>query len=336
MQANFSQQDIVKQVLFQILVVMVFIYGLAPGVLNAGQKVSEDLFSVSFPNEKQGWVCGSWGNILHTNDGGLTWSPQNSGTDFTLSSVYFVDTFNGWAVGDEGTIIHTLDGGMTWESQKCPVPFFLMDTYFATPLKGWIVTEQTHILTTDDGGKTWRVQFRDQDFILKAISFADSYHGWTVGEYGCIYHTDNGGSTWVKQSGYFNLSEETGEVEGGTFLFDAVAVDSMTAWAVGIDGYVIKTENGGNTWLEVNVSAPKTQLFCIASDRANKMMIGGNGVFLSSTDMGRTWKNPAFEPPITYGWIYGLANRGSSGFVAVGWEGAIYLSDSSSWYSMSY
>ena len=298
--------------------------------------MSEDFLSVSFPVEKEGWVCGRWGVVLHTADGGKTWTLQSSGIENTLASIYFVDPQNGWAVGNGGTIIHTTDGGKTWEKQKSPVPFYLMKVYFVTPLKGWIVGEQTHILYTIDGGKTWDIQFKDEDYILKSISFCDPLHGWAVGEYGYIYHTENGGATWRKQSGHFGFSEKTGVVIGDPFLFDVAAIDPQTAWSVGIDGYVIRTVDGGKTWKEVKTDAPKTQLFCVASNRIGAVLIGGNGTFLISTDNGKTWKNPKFEPPIIYGWVYGIAKRGSSEFVAVGWEGSIYLSDSknplSSWH----
>lgn len=336
MQRIFSQWFVFKGALSKILLTIVIMYCFIPSILYAQQKVYEDLFSVSFSDEGNGWACGRWGTVVNTSDGGTTWIHQNTGTDFTLSSIYFVDPQNGWAVGDEGAIIHTIDGGKTWEKQKSPVPFFLMDVYFETPLKGWIVTERTHILFTEDGGKTWSIQFQDEDFILKAISFVDPLHGWAVGEYGYIYHTSTGGATWKKQAGYFDISESTGEVEAGIFLFDVVAIDPQTAWAVGIDGYVIKTENGGQTWQEFETGVPKTQLFCIASDKKNRILIGGNGVFLSSADKGLTWKNPEFTPPINYGWIYGLALHPSSGFVAVGWEGAIYLSTSTSWHQVRY
>ena len=336
MQAIFSKLFIFKRTLFRIPMLIVFIYCFVPSILYAEQKLSDDLFAVSFPNEHAGWACGRWGSIVHTTDGGKTWMLQRSGIDYTLSSIYFVDPQNGWAVGDEGIIIHTTDGGKTWGKQKSPVPFFLMDVYFETPLKGWIVTERTHILFTNDGGKAWKVQFSDEDYILKAISFSDSLHGWTVGEYGYIYHTRDGGSTWEKQAGYFDISESSGEVEGGTFLFDVVAIDPQTAWTVGIDGYVIKTENGGQTWQEIVTDAPKTQLFCVSSNNQDKILIGGNGVFLSSDDKGYTWKIPNFKPPITYGWIYGLAPRSSLGFVAVGWEGAIYVSTSNTWHLVNY
>ena len=161
----------------------------------------EDLLSVTFPTENDGWTCGRWGTVLHTADGGKSWVRQKTGTEYTLSSIFFVDSKNGWAVGNEGTIIHTPDGGKTWEKQKSPVSFFLMKVYFETPLKGWIVTEQTHILHTNDGGKTWTIKFKDEDFILKSISFCDTLHGWVVGEYGYIYHTADGGVSWKKQAG---------------------------------------------------------------------------------------------------------------------------------------
>jgi photosystem II stability/assembly factor-like uncharacterized protein len=73
------------------------------------------------------------GIVLHTVDGGKTWTLQSSGTENTLVSICFVDPQNGGAVGEEKTILHTADGGKTWEKQKSPVPFYLMKVYFVTP-----------------------------------------------------------------------------------------------------------------------------------------------------------------------------------------------------------
>ena len=329
-----------RQILISFLVVVLWIYLLIPNTLFAQQekqqKLYDDLFSVSFPTEKDGWACGRWGTILHTSDGGKTWVRQNTGVDYSLSSIFFVDSKHGWAVGDEGTIIHTQDGGKNWEKQKSPVPFVLMDVSFVTPLKGWIVTEQTHILYTDNGGKTWGIQFKDKDFILKAISFCDQLNGWTVGEYGYIFHTKNGGITWEKQAGKFEISTSTGEPEGGNILFDVVAIDPQTAWAVGIDSYVIKTVDGGRTWQQIKIDVPKTHLFCIYAGKKETILIGGKGIFLSSADLGKTWKIPLFKPPITYDWIYGVSRRGDSGFVTVGRNGAVYLSSSTFWQKVSY
>jgi photosystem II stability/assembly factor-like uncharacterized protein len=287
----------------------------------------DDLFSVNFPTENHGWACGRWGTVLHTSDGGKSWSRQETGTDYTLSSVSFVDSKNGWIVGDEGTIIHTSDGGKTWKKQKSPVPFFLMAVQFVTPLKGWIVTERTHILATEDGGQTWKVQFSEDDFILKAVSFCDAENGWAVGEYGFVYNTKDGGKNWKKQSGFFRISEETGAVEGGDMLFGVMALNPRTAWAVGIDGYVSRTVDGGSTWTAVNIGAGKSPLFCVTGDKTGSVVVGGKRVFLFSGDNGIKWTKPSLEPSFPYGWIYGAARRGESGFSAVGQQGAIYLND---------
>ncbi|MBI5445970.1 MAG: hypothetical protein HY900_32745 [Deltaproteobacteria bacterium] len=285
----------------------------------------DDLFSVTFPTAQEGWACGRWGTIVHTRDGGATWARQTTGTDYTLTSISFVDARNGWAVGDGGTILRTTDGGSTWEKQKSPVPYFLMGVQFVTKEKGWIVTERTHILATTDGGKTWAVQFQDQDFILKSVSFCDEQNGWAAGEYGFIYRTADGGRSWQRQAGEFNISDETGEVVGGNFLFDITAIDPKTAWAVGIDGYAAKTADGGKTWQAVK-GLPKTHLFGVRTGPQGVAVVGDATLLLTS-DGGATWRPVQAEPSIRYGWLYRLARRADQGFVAVGQGGWIYVSD---------
>ncbi|MBF0550540.1 MAG: hypothetical protein HQK60_08395, partial [Deltaproteobacteria bacterium] len=152
-------------------------------------------------------------------------------------------------------------------------------------------------------------------------------HGWAVGEHGYIYATGDGGVTWTKQAGHFDLSEETGNPVGEAFLFGVAAVDPKTAWVVGIDGYVAKTEDGGTTWRRVVTPAPRTQLFSVMADISGKVLIAGNGILLVSGNGGRTWQAPEFNPPIAHGWIYGLTRRGASGFVAVGGAQSIYVAD---------
>jgi len=311
--------------------VLFLIFFLVSEIAYAQQKrvLKQDLFSASFPTEQQGWVCGRWGTVLHTEDGGQSWVRQDSGTDYTLSSISFSDPENGWAVGECGAIIHTGDGGRSWVQQKCPVDYFLMGVCFVNDQKGWAVTEWTNILYTENGGKNWQVQFSSEDFILKAVSFCDPLNGWAVGEYGYTYHTEDGGRTWKHQAGSFALSEEAFELVGENTLFDVVALDPMTAWVAGIDGYVARTLDGGVTWEKVGSGMPQTQLFGISSDRqGGTILIGGKGLLLTSSDGGKRFNVPKIEPPVMYGWIYEIVPRGSKGFVAVGKDSWIYLADS--------
>jgi photosystem II stability/assembly factor-like uncharacterized protein len=338
MQATFPQRFIFKRLASIILVMIFVLCCLVSGVQAAKQKLSQDLFSVSFPTEKEGWACGRWGTILHSADGGETWVRQTSGTDYTLSSISFVDPQNGWIVGDGGTILRTKDGGKSWVKQKSPISYFLFGVQFVSPQKGWIVTERTTILYTEDGGENWQEQFKDQDFILKRVSFCDEQNGWAAGEFGFIYHTDNGGKTWRKQAGEFKFSKETGEMVGGNFLFDVLAIDPRAAWVVGIDGYVARTVDGGKTWQQVTNGIPKSHLFGIISDKQGTLLIGGNATLIRSSDGGKAFKDAKIEPRITYGWIYGIIPRNEAGFVAFGKEGWIYLSDKegTSWHRVVY
>jgi photosystem II stability/assembly factor-like uncharacterized protein len=289
--------------------------------------LAADLFSVTFPTEETGWACGRWGTILHTKDGGRTWAPQRSSTDYTLASIFFTDSQNGWAVGDGGTILRTVDGGASWVEQECPVSQFLNEVVFVNPQRGWTVGERTTILHTEDGGDHWEIQFSDEDFILKSISFFDPQTGWAAGEYGYIFHTKDGGWSWSKQAGEFAFTESMADVVGGNYLFDVFAKDPTTAWVVGIDGYVAKTTDAGENWEDVQGDFPSTQLFTVASNSAGTMVIGGAGTLMVSRDRGRTFFVPEIRPGITYGWIYGACRRGKAGFAAAGKEGAIYLSD---------
>jgi photosystem II stability/assembly factor-like uncharacterized protein len=295
------------------------------GTISYAKQPRDDLFGVSFPSSEKGWVCGRWGAIFQSGDGGKTWERQKSGTDLTLSAVCFVDERHGWAVGEEGIIIHTEDGGETWAEQKCPVPYFLLDVYFTDQQNGWIVTERTTILHTADGGTTWAVQFKDQDYFLKAVSFCDSLHGWAVGEYGFIYHTGDGGKTWEHQAGRFGWDEETGEIVGGIYLFDVIAIDPNTAWAVGIDGYVTRTSDGGQTWKRVTVDISPTHLLGITSDGKQGFLICGTGTLLVSADGGQTFSPLRGDPVITYGWLNSAMISPDGKMIAVGKEGWVYV-----------
>jgi photosystem II stability/assembly factor-like uncharacterized protein len=297
----------------------------------------DDLFSVSFPTEKEGWACGRYGTILHTSDGGATWSRQSSGTTFTLSGICFPDTKNGWAVGNKGTIAHTTDGGRTWEKQESPIDYFHMDVAFLNAREGFITSERTHILATTDGGKTWEVRFEDEDYILKSISFCDDQHGWAVGEFGHTYHTRDGGKTWEKQAGLYEMDWDTGFITGEDFLFDVVAMSPQEAWSVGILGTVKRTTDGGATWEKVDTGAPKVQLYTIASNGQGVVVIGGKGVFRSSKDGGMTWGDAKFEPTIEYGWIYDIEFLKDGNAVACGEEGILYRKTSGShWKKVDY
>ncbi len=75
------------------------------------------LMGVCFVNAQQGWAVGERTNILHTTDGGKTWTVQFKSDDYILKSVSFANDRTGWAAGEYGLIYYTENGGTTWTKQ---------------------------------------------------------------------------------------------------------------------------------------------------------------------------------------------------------------------------
>jgi photosystem II stability/assembly factor-like uncharacterized protein len=124
----------------------------------------DDLFtSLSFVDCLRGWVAGSHGAILHTEDGGVTWLTQSSGTTERLNAVQFITKDKGWAIGERGVILNTIDGGKTWQPQSSGTREDLHDISFVDTDFGWIGGSFGTILHTSNGGDTWIKQCLNYD-----------------------------------------------------------------------------------------------------------------------------------------------------------------------------
>ena len=114
------------------------------------------LAGVSFLNESVGWAVGGDGAILHTVDGGRTWTAQQSKQKENLLSVAFADPQNGYAVGVKGTILHTSNGGRTWEKQLSGTDNSLIRVAVAGSDVAWAIGQDRMLLQTTDGGVNWK------------------------------------------------------------------------------------------------------------------------------------------------------------------------------------
>jgi photosystem II stability/assembly factor-like uncharacterized protein len=162
----------------------------------------DKLYDVSVADKGNVWVVGYYGAIFHSNDGGKSWSRQNSETSDSLLGVDFVTDHQGWVVGESGMILHTKDGGTKWEKQLSPVPDErLLKVQFVNERDGWAAGSNGVIIRTLDGGAHWeRLPFRG-DVTLNDFHFLNTSEGWVAGEFETILHTTNGGKTWQKQRG---------------------------------------------------------------------------------------------------------------------------------------
>ena len=103
--------------------------------------------------------------------------------------------------------------------------------------------------------------------------------------YGLILFSADGGENWVRQ-GLGSLSLL------GVNVIDIWAVDDQTVWAIGTGNIILKTLDGGQTWVQVQAPAndPGTELMslCVVN-RTSIWISGAGGSVYRSADNGNTW-----------------------------------------------
>jgi len=274
----------------------------------------ETLFSVVFPTPLLGWAVGERGTILHTEDGGMSWKTQASGSSVLLSSVAFAAPQSGSAAGDDGTMLHTEDGGQTWKAQtkgsrRMQTSVALA---FTTAQLGWAVDGNT-IVHTEDGGRTWTKQASDARTWLRSVAFVTPQSGWAVGLNGAILHTEDGGQSWKTQA-----SGITAWLRSVTFA------TSQSVWVVGDGGTILHTEDGGQSWT-AQISGSYASLTSVAFVTPQSgWVVGTNGTILHTEDGGQSWKSQTSGSHV---WLTSVACATSQSIWVVGEGGTMIHTD---------
>ena len=227
------------------------------------------LVSAAFVDAEHGWAVGTLpggtngadGVIVHTDDGGRSWTtqPLPAQAAAVLYGVSFADALHGWAAGTAldhtGVVLATADGGSTWTSQQLPPGVGeLHGIDFTNATQGWAVGWDSAggapsagvILATGDGGATWARQAHDPDTATWATSFSDASDGWVVGQrqdgQGEMLATRDAGATWQRQA-----------APAPTVVEKASFADAADGWAGGQQIAVLRTGDGGANWLPIQV-----------------------------------------------------------------------------------
>ncbi len=200
------------------------------------------LTAVSFADAKNGWAVGHWGAIMHSADGGETWTLQRRDTsvDRPLFSVYFADAGHGLAVGLWSLLLATADGGKTWNEVKLPAPpeggkpdRNLFAVFANRDGAIFIAAEKGTVLRSEDRGATWsylNTGYKGSFWTGCALKDGTLLVG---GLRGTIYRSANNGRTWNAASSG-TQSSITGLVEEGAKVY-----------AVGLDGVHLVSSDGG-------------------------------------------------------------------------------------------
>ena len=230
---------------------------------------------IQFLNENRGWAVNGWGQIYHSPDGGETWEMQFEQPNSHFRSVGFFDELNGWVgnVGegefgaiDSTNLYFTEDGGASWS------PFNDFSGPSPNGLCGIQVINDSVLYAVG--------RVRGPGFFVKT---SDKGVNWTSYSF----------NQYVSVAGLIDLhffSPDTGFIVG---LTDADHNQSR--------GIVLKTTDGGETWMPVHISSrlgewawkihfPSNNVGYVSLQRNYESPI----YFLKTVDGGATWDEMLF------------------------------------------
>jgi photosystem II stability/assembly factor-like uncharacterized protein len=272
------------------------------------------LFDVFFLNGQKGWILADQGFIFYTSNGGNTWIRQFAGIAKRVGRIFFFDDTCGWAACKEviGRTVRGNDTVWHWETwqQICPPcpPFSSESTWFngisfLNILKGWVCAGrfpeyvesipgqgdswftkgQGYIAVSNDSGLTWQLQKRDTTNDFFDIRFLDTLNGYIVGGNdrtlsAVVLGTSNGGNTW-----------QTVTIPAqAKFLRGMDVINNNYIWAVGHNGTIIHSRNGGQTWIQQQ-SNVNTTLYDVDFADTLHGLVAGDSYVLYTHDGGNTW-----------------------------------------------
>ena len=251
-------------------------------------------------NGEKGVAIGNFGLILETADSGATWNVTEPVTEQALLGIA-TDGERQIIVGQAATVLTRVGGGQ-WEQLENDLSQRLLNVDFDDN-SGLVVAvgEFGAILRSRDHGKTWEsitidwMQYNDEGYEphLYDVVVKDENTVVVTGEFGLILWSEDGGGTF------------TARHQGDESIFDIHldADGTGTGWAVGQDGEVLRSQDAGQTWENIDAGSV-ANLLGVWSGQGEVVIIGIRELLRSSDD-GETWRK-ADDIKIVRTWYQGI------------------------------
>ena len=126
-----------------------------------------DLNSSFFIDNRNVWMAGNDGVILHSTDGGITWQPGKF-KEYNYYSIMFLNSNEGFIAGENGIIIHTDDGGSSWKSNTLPA--YKINRLLDVSGSIWAIGNGGIIQKSKDNGRSWHGK-SGKSFLAILINF---------------------------------------------------------------------------------------------------------------------------------------------------------------------
>jgi photosystem II stability/assembly factor-like uncharacterized protein len=299
----------IKRYLFPLLAVLTLWVAREPAAAQGGAWVqqsarptSNTLYDLTMPTATDAWAVGENGTILHSADGGATWSFQHSDLFWPINGIDFIDAQNGVAVGYRD--LYTTDGGQTWrqavrvggeEDDNVYSPLLDVDLVDATT--AWAVGSQGLVMKSTDGGASWVGVPLPEEldwYDFWKVQFVDSQRGWILSDYGLVLRTEDGGANW-------SIVEDEDVVNNGltTFSFVSASEGWILGWNWQMGGnLLLHTTDGGVTWepLPAPPGLPYNDIHFI--DALNGVAVSPLEGIYRTTNGGQSWTQVHFGPEI--------------------------------------
>lgn len=237
--------------------------------------------------------------IISSANGGLNWKTVYSSGSNSLRHIMFVDENIGYAVGGtntSGTIVKTTDGGETWsEITPAGVNSWLQKCHFLNKDTGFVVGDSARLFKTTNGGVSFdKIPTNlPKKRTFFSVYFKNELEG-IVGlkDSGMIMKTVDGGHTFTK------VYEDNVNIFVNKICFPT----SNTGYACGRYGTIVKSIDGGSTWIKQNSNTGQIlwdmQFLNENLGFACGSGMSGTGLLFCTDDGGKTWfcinsRNPA-------------------------------------------
>jgi photosystem II stability/assembly factor-like uncharacterized protein len=245
--------------------------------------VSSDLTAVFFVDPQQGWAVGHDGVVLHTADGGDTWTLQLDGRRANKLLVAAMERKVAAEPGSDAAKA-LLAEARRYEEQGPDKPF--LDVWFADGSNGYVVGAYNQIFRTSDGGRTWEPWFDRTEnpkfFNLYAIRPAAGGL-FVAGEGGLVMKLDPTGQRFTALAVPYN-----GSFFGVTGAQDAVLV-------FGLRGNAFRSDDGGSNWTKVDAGLPATIVTAARLPQGMTLLGDAGGRLTATEDGGRTFRKVALK-----------------------------------------
>lgn len=265
----------------------------------------EDVF---FLNKDTGFAASNDGYIYKTINGGQVWDSVFHSLQY-IRSIEFSSSKRGFAgsllSSANAIFMKTLDGGNTWInisnqitiSNKGICGICCVDTN-VTYASG-AFSSPAYVIKTTDGGLSWaQIDMSAYAKRLVDIKFIDQNVGYVIGqsniaaEGGVILKTTDGGLSWNKVFTTNNANDYIWKIQNldNVNWFCSIQKGNMNPL-----NEIIKSTDGGNTWVKKTVSITSNHLQMVGFITKNKGWAGYTDVF-ETNDGGNTWQQLPVVP----------------------------------------